>query len=345
MIASSETTSPHWFALGWLGMMNKLTLLNRSGLAAIAAATAFLSTPVMAQETAPVAADPAPIVADAPLPAEPAPTPPADVVSDPLTPAEATTTTTTTRTTRTTRPTRATAAPAARIPAPVARAVSAAPVAPSAPVTAPVQEATPAFDPAMVAPLPESSATPPAPATSDSMIDNDLLPIAGAAGLGILALAGAGLAMRRRRREDDVLLEETFHEPAMARAEPMPVATAPIVATTLTAAPLAATSIVDKSAFSWSDGSRETVRSKNWIEAARRGPTPDNPSLSLKKRLQRAAFFDQRERAVASGTALPLSPMAGLPEALAKQSVTETRPVRRPVQSIGMNFGRTFQPA
>ena len=26
-----------------------------------------------------------------------------------------------------------------------------------------------------------------------------------------------------------------------------------------------------------------------------RGPTPDNPSLSLKKRLKRAAFFEQRE--------------------------------------------------
>jgi hypothetical protein len=31
-------------------------------------------------------------------------------------------------------------------------------------------------------------------------------------------------------------------------------------------------------------------------QAAYRGPTPDNPSLSLKKRLKRARFFDQRER-------------------------------------------------
>ncbi len=338
--------SPHSFALGWLGMTNNMTLLNRSGLAAIAAATAFLSTPVMAQETAPVVTDPTPIVADSPLPAEPAPaptpTPPADVVSDPLAPAEATATTTTTRTTRTVRPTRATAAPAARTPAPIARAVSASPVAPAAPVTSPVQEATPAFDPAMVAPLPES-ATPPASANSDSMIDNDLLPIAGAAGLGILALAGAGLAIRRRRREDDVLVEETFHEPAMARAEPMPIATTPIVATALTATPLAKPSIADKSAFNWADGPRETVRSKNWIEAARRGPTPDNPSLSLKKRLHRASFFDQRERAVAAGKALPMSPMAGLPEALAKPAVTRTQPVRSPIHSFGLN--RTFQPA
>ena len=35
-----------------------------------------------------------------------------------------------------------------------------------------------------------------------------------------------------------------------------------------------------------------------------RGPTPDNPSQSLKKRLKRAAFFDQRERDVAPETAV-----------------------------------------
>jgi hypothetical protein len=44
------------------------------------------------------------------------------------------------------------------------------------------------------------------------------------------------------------------------------------------------------------------------------GPTPDNPSLSLKKRLKRAAFFDQREREVAAGEAVPVDYDAGLPE-------------------------------
>jgi hypothetical protein len=44
------------------------------------------------------------------------------------------------------------------------------------------------------------------------------------------------------------------------------------------------------------------------------GPTPDNPSLSLKKRMKRAAFFDQREREVAAGTAEPVDAGAGLPE-------------------------------
>lgn len=44
------------------------------------------------------------------------------------------------------------------------------------------------------------------------------------------------------------------------------------------------------------------------------GPTTDNPSLSLKKRLKRAAFFDQREREVAAAEAEPVDADAGLPD-------------------------------
>ena len=313
-------------------MMNNSKYLNRSGLAAIAAATAFLATPALAQDTAPVTTDPAPIVADTPLPTEATPseaTPAPEAVTDTLAPAATTTTTTTTRTTRSTTPTRASAAPAARsvrAPAPVARPVAAAPAAP-------VAEVVPPFDPAMIAPLPEPVVATPV-AAADSTSIEDMLPIAGAAGLGLLALAGAGFAMRRRRRDDDVVVEESFREPVMSRAEPMPVVTAPIAV----AAPLA-----DKPAFAWGNALRENAPAKNWIEAARRGPTPDNPSQSLKKRLQRAAFFDRREKQVAAGQALPMSPMAGLPDALAK-SVPAAKPLRRPVQDT-MSFGRTFQPA
>ncbi len=52
------------------------------------------------------------------------------------------------------------------------------------------------------------------------------------------------------------------------------------------------------------------------VDRAMLGPTPDNPSLSLKKRLKRAAFFDQREREAAAGEAVPVDPDAGLPEQL-----------------------------
>lgn len=57
------------------------------------------------------------------------------------------------------------------------------------------------------------------------------------------------------------------------------------------------------------------------VERAMRGPTPDNPSLSLKKRLKRAAFFDQREREVAAGEAKPVDADAGLPEALTEETL------------------------
>ena len=50
------------------------------------------------------------------------------------------------------------------------------------------------------------------------------------------------------------------------------------------------------------------------VDRAMLGPTPDNPSLSLRKRLKRAAFFDQRDREVAAGSAAPMEPDAGLPE-------------------------------
>ena len=56
------------------------------------------------------------------------------------------------------------------------------------------------------------------------------------------------------------------------------------------------------------------------VERAMRGPTPDNPSLSLKKRLQRAAFFDKREREVAEGKAEPVDADAGLPEAMTEDA-------------------------
>jgi len=64
----------------------------------------------------------------------------------------------------------------------------------------------------------------------------------------------------------------------------------------------------------------ETGSTESHVDRAMRGPTPDNPSLSLKKRLQRAAFFDKRDREVAAGEAKPVDPDAGLPEALTEDA-------------------------
>ena len=58
------------------------------------------------------------------------------------------------------------------------------------------------------------------------------------------------------------------------------------------------------------------------VDRAMLGPTPDNPSLSLKKRLKRAAFFDQRDREVAAGTAEPVETDAGLPEQMVEDIET-----------------------
>lgn len=50
------------------------------------------------------------------------------------------------------------------------------------------------------------------------------------------------------------------------------------------------------------------------VEAACEGPTEDNPSQSLKKRLKRAHFFDEREQLAAAGMAAPVASDAGLPD-------------------------------
>jgi hypothetical protein len=71
------------------------------------------------------------------------------------------------------------------------------------------------------------------------------------------------------------------------------------------------------SAFSWGRPAAKTSapkRTESWVERAYRGPTPENPSLSLRKRLKRAAFFDKREREAAAGIAPEVEPDAGLPD-------------------------------
>jgi hypothetical protein len=50
---------------------------------------------------------------------------------------------------------------------------------------------------------------------------------------------------------------------------------------------------------------------ETWTERAKCGPTADNPSQSLKKRMKRAVFFEKRDREVAAGEAKPVDPDAG----------------------------------
>ena len=70
----------------------------------------------------------------------------------------------------------------------------------------------------------------------------------------------------------------------------------------------------------------ETGVEESHVDQAMLGPTPDNPSLSLKTRLKRARFFDQRDRDVAEGKAAPVDADAGLPEQMVEDIESLGRP-------------------
>jgi hypothetical protein len=173
---------------------------------------------------------------------------------------------------------------------------------------------------------PEVAATPvvaPAdqpPATTD-MISNNMLPIAGAAGLGILVLAGAGLAVRRRRRraqkaddaawQDDVeTAADPVAEPAMVvepQHEPELRVPAFVAAPAPSPVPVADLTPVEGPTTDLPEGFDLSRFSPN-VQAAYRGPTEDNPSLSLKHRLSKASAMDQMERnAEAEAATVPAS--------------------------------------
>ena len=267
-------------AAGWRLAMQKHTYLNRTATLAIAATVAFSSTPLLAQD-APVAEAPVEAVTTA----EPAAVEP--VLTDP-------------HAGHTAQP-----APVASAPAPKARAKSraGAPVAKAAPAPAEIAAPATPLNPLQAQPMtppfsepiaePTAATVEPAPA----MANDDLERAAFVGILALLALGGAATAVSRRRRAPTAPDRPIVHE--TARSSP----------------PQARPS---SSAFAW--GRTPAVAAPaahaggSWVERARCGPTPDNPSLSLKKRMKRAAFYEQRDRAVAAGRAKPLVPQAGLPQ-------------------------------
>ena len=182
-------------------------------------------------------------------------------------------------------------------------------------------------------------AEPPAPAETSSI--DPMVPVAGIGALGILALTGFGLAARRRHRraedaddaarrefvgteadadndlEPAMMVEPDLHsEPTMVDV-PKPATPAEAAATALAAS---APARPPAECIEAAPGSH--------VEAACEGPTADNPSLSIKKRVKRAQFFDQREFLVAAGEAVPVEPDAGLPDAL--EAPGPTSPAREP---------------
>lgn len=294
--------------------MTHRTSKIRPATTAIAAVLALSATQLLAQTapeaTQPVMVAPAASVMDsAPvvtIPSEPA----ATSASDPLAPSVKSTATKSTKSTTTHRT------------ASVARAAKAVPPVAQAPVAAPV--ATPA-EPVEAAPI-VISAAPAAPAAAvvatssaqnTSVESSGMLPIAGAAGLGFLGLVGLGLAMRRRRRRNEEELaaaeQDEFAVGAPAQADPLfdEPAFAP-----RTADPAPALALGAAVAPAETPSDCVDAAPGSHVEAACEGPTPDNPSLSIKKRLKRAHFFDQREFLAAAGEVAPMAADAGLPDAI-----------------------------
>jgi hypothetical protein len=226
-------------------------------------------------------------------------------------------------------------------PAPVAtrtvtRTVTKRAAVPAAPATA---AATPAPT-AAAPPAPQAAAAPvvrlnskPAPAKTSAAkpIDNNTLEIAGGGALALLAIGGITAALigrRRNRREKELADAQTLayepfetaaaheHAPAVHHEEP--------------AAPA--------SAFAWGNQAQADAPARtnertadgddrrpgeSWVERAYRGPSANNPSVSLRTRLKRAAFFDKREREAAAGTAEPVDASAGLPDAMVEEQERE----------------------
>lgn len=322
----------------------------RPGMTAIAAALALSSTPLVAQDAA--TAEPAvPVIAappPGPVAAEPvqaAPVAPSAMLNIPQisvnmddAPNPAVESTVPAATQRMNdvpvRPAEAKApAPneAATISRPMASADAApAPVAPAAPVAEPPPP--PAAAVSNTAPAPVAD-----PSTADS---EDILPVAGGV-LGALALIGGAFAMVSRRRrysqtEDTVGYSEN---PNMIGVEEplaltMPVAEQPAVTRAPVAAPAMAPAADLPAGFDMSRYGRH-------VQAAYRGPTADNPSLSLRTRLKRARFYDQRERMASTEAVMPAT-------ATAPKQPVAPQPERRPEYVTSRRFGGgsgSFRPA
>ena len=125
------------------------------------------------------------------------------------------------------------------------------------------------------------------------------LPVAGAAGLGLLIWGGAA-AMRRRRNRKQQLADQAAKRAFIAHtAETHPEALREEVVTVPRHDPVPAKVGANAPKTELPEGF-DLSRFGPHVQAAYRGPTPDNPSLSLKHRLRRASFFDQQKRRAAA---------------------------------------------
>jgi len=330
---------------------------------AIAAVIALSSTPLLAQTTDSAATPPAPLVVAPPPPAVTAPpaaemsaapevAAPAPVVAPAPAPAiktvgtpvvhdadVAAAETAPTRTApasvkrvTTARPHAATPVAAASVATPAqaeaAPAPVAAPAARNVPTAAETAASTPAASPAPVA----------ATQTTRTTSTDDTLPIAGGVGAAVILLGGAAaFAIRRRRPEGEEIVTDTAPVETVVVPEAEPVVIAP---QTVARAPIAATGMPKTlpNGFDLSRFGRHT-------QAAYLGRTPDNPSHSLKRRLKRASFFDQREReAAAAGHPVEQTPIEAPSQQAARAAQDDGQiTVRLAPQRKSSGFGYIFQ--
>jgi hypothetical protein len=223
------------------------------------------------------------------------------------------------------------ATPPAAVPAPIEMPPAPAPVAEAQP-PAPVAEAQPPAPEPASPPIAEpAAASDMASAMIADMLADDRLPYAGGAALGLLALGGAGIASRRRkrRRENEQFEARTrFLDLGVGEAEaPLELTPAdevrPGPAFRQARAPVHdsdqaggadGAQLADAPAAGLPDGF-DLSRFGPHVQAAYRGPTPDNPSLSLKHRVRRAAALDQQEGRAAkpAGPGRAAQGQAGVP--------------------------------
>jgi hypothetical protein len=181
-------------------------------------------------------------------------------------------------------------------------------------------------------PVAPRAATKPANTLNDTELE------IGGGALALLLLGGTAFVIARRRRHEDE--EEWYdeqaygdvHDEPIAAAEAEPAETAPMPRHDPVAEAQPAIVAPEASAFAWG-AANDSRRSSNdgsdrrpgetWVERAYRGPSPANPSASLRHRLRRAAFFDKRERDVAEGRAEPVEAGAGLPETRLEDRASE----------------------
>ena len=326
-------------------IMRKATLYARtSALSAIAAAMALSSTHSFAQE-APTQAQPTTTQPQQPTPAvptvsaTPAPTiestPTTDTAISPpdIAPAKTSTTVRSTRTATAAKP--AAVATSHKATQTVTRTARATVPVTAPPAAAPKPAAAPASSP-VVAPVVEMTAKRSQPAATGitrpaNRGPDTALEIGGGAIVLLAVGAGAWALSRRRRDEYDVTYDEPYERGAMGETEPVAeTETMPRHDPLFEEQP----AIVgpEASAFAWgnrapaertNDDGSDRRPGETWVERAYRGPSPANPSVSLKNRLRRAAFFDKRERDVAAGKAAPVEADAGLPDAMTEEQERE----------------------